>query len=52
VVQSPGIDFNYDVSTYKFVSPGVHTIQWKGGGHSSQGNLNLESNVLRIEITR
>ncbi len=51
VDDSPGVDFNYEVSTYTFDKPGVHTIQWRGGGHPIQGDLELESNVLRITVT-
>ena len=52
VINSPGIDFNYEVSTYTFDTPGEHTIQWKGGCDQNQGDLKLESNVLRIMVTR
>jgi len=50
VVQSPGVDFNYEVSLYAFDKPGEHTIQWKGGGHPIQGDLKPTSNVLRIKV--
>lgn len=52
VTKSPGVDFNYEISTYRFDKPGVHTIQWKGGGHPIQADLKLESNVLRITVTK
>lgn len=42
VVQSPGVDFNYEVTTYTFDTPGPHRIQWRDGG--------LASNVLELEI--
>src|SRR5262249_33820973 len=29
VVQSPAVDYNYEVTTYKFETPGIHLIQWK-----------------------
>ncbi len=50
VSKSPGVDFNYEVSTYVFNTSGEHTIQWKGGGHPIEGDLKLESNILRIMI--
>lgn len=40
VLQSPGADYNWEITSYTF-SKGTHTIQWKPG--------NLESNVLEIE---
>jgi hypothetical protein len=50
VIDSPGVDFNYEISIYKFTKPGTHLIQWKGGGHPIQGNLDLTSNVLHIDV--
>jgi hypothetical protein len=44
VVQSPAVDYNYEVTTYKFDSPGIHLIQWKTGG--------MESNVIAVEVTK
>jgi len=38
----PGIDYNYDVTTYVLTKPGRHTIRWKLGA--------LESNTLEISI--
>jgi len=52
VGKSPGVDFNYEVSTYTFDTPGEHAIQWKGGGHPIQGDLKLESNVLHIVVRK
>ena len=49
VRSSPGVDFNYEVSTYTFKRPGIHTIQWKGG--YPQAILGRESNVLKITVT-
>ena len=51
VMKSPGVDFNYEISSYTFDKPGEHTIEWKGGGHPIQADLKLESNVLRITVT-
>lgn len=42
VVPSPGADFNYEVTTYKFTTPGPHRIQWRDGGR--------ESNVIEIQV--
>ncbi len=50
VVDRPIADFNYEITTYTFSNPGIHTIQWKGGGHPIQGSLGLESNVFKLEI--
>ena len=52
VTKSPDVDFNYEVSTYTFKTPGEHTIQWKGGGAGLQGDLKLESNVIKIMVKR
>jgi hypothetical protein len=42
VVPSPAVDYNWDITTYRFSAPGVRTIQWKLG--------RFMSNPLRIEI--
>lgn len=42
VVASPAVDYNYEITTYRIASPGVHQIQWKLGA--------LESNILRIDV--
>lgn len=52
VLRSPGADFNYEITVYRFDEPGEHAIQWKGGGASVQGDLGLVSNVLRVTVTR
>jgi hypothetical protein len=44
VVQSPAVDYNYEVTTYKFDTPGIHLIQWKANG--------MESNVIAVEVTK
>ena len=43
VAGGPGIDPNYDVTEYRFETPGRHTIQWRLG--------RFASNVLAIEVT-
>ncbi|HWO24086.1 MAG TPA: hypothetical protein VNO30_35330 [Kofleriaceae bacterium] len=43
VVPSPGVDWNYEVTTYQFTAPGPHRIQWRDGGR--------ESNVIELEVT-
>jgi len=43
VVDSPDVDYNYDITTYRFAEPGHHTIQWRLGA--------LRSNTLELEIT-
>ena len=52
VVPSPAVDYNYDITEYRFDRPGRHTIQWRGGGHAIQGDLQLESNVLVLTVVR
>jgi len=52
VVKSPGVDFNYEVSQHTFNTPGIYTIQWRGGGHPIEGDLQLRSNTLRISVTK
>jgi len=44
VLDSPGADFNYDVTTYKLDVPGPHRIQWRDGGR--------ESNVIQIDVAK
>jgi hypothetical protein len=50
VEKRPIADFNYEITTYSFSEPGEHTIQWKGGGASVQGDLGLESNVIKVNV--
>ena len=38
----PGVDYNYDVTTYTLAKPGTHTICWRLGA--------LESNTLEISV--
>jgi hypothetical protein len=42
VLSGPGVDFNYEITTYVFQEPGVHQLHWQLG--------NLRSNTLQIEI--
>jgi hypothetical protein len=56
VMKSPGVDCNYEVTTYRFTEPGTHTIQWRGGGelvshrYGRNGSLGLKSNTLTIRV--
>lgn len=43
VVPSPAVDYNWEITSYRFSAPGVRTIQWKLG--------KFESNVLTIDVT-
>ncbi|HSK03014.1 MAG TPA: hypothetical protein VK932_17305 [Kofleriaceae bacterium] len=42
VAPSPGVDWSYEVTTYRFQAPGPHRIQWRADGR--------ESNVIELEI--
>jgi hypothetical protein len=42
VLDSPGVDYNYDITTYSFATPGSHTVHWQMDG--------LRSNTLELEI--
>lgn len=42
VLASPEIDYNYEVTTYRFSDPGPHVIEWRPKGRCS--------NALRVEI--
>lgn len=42
VLKSPGVDYNYDITAYRFDVPGKHTIHWQMG--------ELRSNTLELEI--
>ena len=52
VDQSPGVDFNFEVTTYTFTTPGVHTIQWRGTGLWSYENPPPTSNILNITVVQ
>jgi hypothetical protein len=42
VLPSPAVDYNWEITSYRFSAPGGRTIQWKLG--------NFASNVLTIEV--
>lgn len=43
VLSGPAVDYNYDITTYRFDAPGQHEIQWRLG--------ELASNRLQMTIT-
>ena len=43
VLESPNVDYNYDITSYKFSESGRHQIYWQMG--------ELRSNTLELEIT-
>ena len=43
VLKSPGVDYNYDITTYTFDVAGRHEIYWQIG--------DLRSNTLGLEVT-
>lgn len=42
VLKSPAVDYNYDITTYRFSEPGAHVISWQLGP--------LRSNAITVEI--
>ncbi len=44
VVPTPAVDYNWEITTYRFSAPGTRTIQWRPG--------KFASNVLAVEITQ
>jgi len=42
VLPSPAVDYNYEITSYKFSEPGTHRILWKIGP--------LRSNVLKVTV--
>ena len=42
VLPSPAIDFNYDVTSYRFDAPGTHAIQWRLG--------KIASNLITVRV--
>ncbi|MBA3709417.1 MAG: hypothetical protein H0W83_11445 [Planctomycetes bacterium] len=50
VPKGPLADFHYEISTYRFDTPGRHTIRWKGAGAAIQGDLGLISNALVVTV--
>jgi hypothetical protein len=51
-VEQRNVNEKNEITTYTFTEPGVHTIQWKGGGASAQGSLGLESNIIKLEVVK
>jgi hypothetical protein len=41
---SPAVDYNYDITRYRFAEPGRHQICWQIG--------DLRSNALKLEVIR
>jgi hypothetical protein len=39
---TPAVDYNYDITSYRFQMPGLYRIQWRMGS--------LQSNILSIEV--
>ena len=52
VDESPGVDFNYEITTYSFDTPGIHTIFWRGAGEPFDNNLDLISNSLKLQVVK
>jgi hypothetical protein len=42
VVEGPGVDYNYEITQYRFDVPGTHLIQWDLG--------RLVSNMLEVHV--
>jgi hypothetical protein len=42
VLESPNVDYNYDITSYRFFAPGRHRIHWQVD--------ELRSNTLELEI--
>lgn len=42
MLESPNVDYNYDITSYTFSEPGRHEIYWQMG--------ELRSNLLELEI--
>lgn len=43
IVEGPGVDFNWEITTHRFTEPGRHVVRWQPGA--------LRSNELVLEIT-
>lgn len=43
VLESPGLDFNFEITCFRFPRPGTHRIRWQPG--------RWKSNVLEIEVS-
>lgn len=44
VIPSPAVDYNWEITTYRFSAPGARAIQWNPGKYAS--------NILTVEITQ
>ena len=44
VIPSPAVDYNWEITSYRFSAPGTRAIQWKLGKYAS--------NILTVEITQ
>jgi hypothetical protein len=44
VIPSPAVDYNWEITSYRFSAPGTRAIQWKLG--------KFASNILTIEVTQ
>ncbi|MEO8841946.1 MAG: hypothetical protein ABI591_09835 [Kofleriaceae bacterium] len=42
VLPSPAIDYNYEITSYRFATPGTHELQWKLGA--------IASNVITVQV--
>jgi hypothetical protein len=42
VLPSPAIDYNYEITTYRFAAPGTHALRWRLG--------KVESNELTVRV--
>jgi hypothetical protein len=52
VLDGPAVDFNYDVTEYRFHAPGRHAIEWRGGGAQIESLQGLRSNTVVVSIVR
>jgi hypothetical protein len=52
VLDRPIANFNYDITTYTFSSPGHHTVQWKGYGGVDDDHPQLESNLITLNVVK
>ncbi|MEE9128643.1 MAG: hypothetical protein V3T84_01390 [Phycisphaerales bacterium] len=43
VQESPGLDFNFEITSFRFSEPGTHRIRWQPG--------RWKSNVLEFEVS-
>ena len=41
-IRSPAVDYNYEITVYRFSEPGRHQIEWRAGG--------LRSNAVSFEV--